>query len=277
MKELAGELALEPTELAEGILDVANTNMERAIRVISVERGHDPREFALFSFGGAGGMHAAHLAGLLNMSEVFVPVNPGILSALGMLMADVIKDYSRTVMLAADEVSADDLEEFFASIEERGSEELAEEGIREDRITLERYLDMRYEGQSFEIIVPFGDDPVEAFHAAHEKTYGYRNEKKPVQTVNVRLRARGAPAKPTMPESALAGEKPDQAARLATNDVVFDGRSLPTAVYDRGKLRPGNVFEGPAVVVEYTSTILVPPFAKARIDGYANMIVNVEK
>jgi len=276
MNELAESLGLSPVELAEGVLAVANANMERAIRVISVERGFDPREFALFSFGGAGGMHAAHLAKLLNMAQVFVPVNPGILSALGMLMADVIKDYSQTVMLAAADVTAGDLDELFAPLEERGLEELVAEGVHRDNVVLERYLDMRYEGQSFEIIVPVTEDPAEAFHAAHEKTYGYRNQAKPVQIVNVRLRSRGTPDKPALEKSPLAGETPAPGALLGTRPVVFDGETLETAIYDREKLMPGNRFTGPAVVTEYTSTILVPPFAKARVDEYANLILDIE-
>ena len=277
MNDLAAELSITPAELAEGILSVANTNMERAIRVISVERGHDPREFALLSFGGAGGMHAAYLARLLNMSRVFVPVNPGILSALGMLMADVIKDYSRTVMLGAADVGRAELDELFAPLEQRGTSELVAEGVSEDDVSLERYLDMRYEGQSFEIIVPLAGDPVEAFHAAHEKAYGYRNENKPVQMVNIRLRARGTPKKPSMPAFATGDEQPDSSALLSERDVIFEGRALKTSVYDREKLKPGNVFAGPAVIVEYTSTILVPPFARARVDKHANLILDIEQ
>jgi N-methylhydantoinase A len=276
MNELAESLGLTPAELAEGVLAVANANMERAIRVISVERGFDPREFALFSFGGAGGMHAAHLAKLLNMAQVFVPVNPGILSALGMLMADVIKDYSQTVMLAASDVSATGLDQLFAPLEERGLEELVAEGVHRDNVALERFLDMRYEGQSFEIIVPVTEDPAEAFHAAHEKTYGYRNQAKPVQIVNVRLRSRGTPDKPRLQKAPMAGETPSTEALLGTRAVVFDGESLETAIYDREKLMPGNRFAGPAVVTEYTSTILVPPFAKARVDEYANLILDID-
>ena len=192
---LAKEAGLSAVELAEGILSVANTAMEKAIRVISVERGFDPGDFTLVSFGGAGGLHAAFLARLLNIPKILVPANPGILSAMGMLMADVIRDYSLTIMRNQLNTNKDALLEFFKELEQRGAKELEEEGIKEDRICIERYLDMRYQGQSFEIIVPFTDDYIQDFHMLHEKSYGYQNRDKTVEIVNIRVRARGLPEK----------------------------------------------------------------------------------
>lgn len=196
METMAAELDMSPTALAEGILAVANTNMERAIRVISVEKGYDPREFSLFSFGGAGGMHCAELAELLGMSTIFIPVNPGILSATGMLMADVVKDYSQTVMRPADTFTPEEIQAVFADMEQQGVDDLMAEGVRQENILQERYLDMRYAGQSFEIIVPLSSDPVAGFEELHEKHYGHRNPDKPVEIVNVRLRSRGRQDKP---------------------------------------------------------------------------------
>ncbi|MBG0776192.1 MAG: hydantoinase/oxoprolinase family protein [Desulfovibrionaceae bacterium] len=277
---MAERTGLAPAEVAEGILAVANTNMERAIRVISVERGFDPREFTLFSFGGAGGLHACNLARLLNMPTVFIPKNPGILSAVGMLMADVIKDYSHTVMLEAPKTVTGEsraaTEALFAPLEARGREELAAEGIAPDAVVLERFLDMRYEGQSFEIITPFDGDYVEAFHGLHEKTYGYRNSGKPVQVVNIRLRAKGSPTKPTFEPAPLGGPEPAPEALLGEREVVFGGRAVTSRVVDRDRLAPGNVIQGPAVIVEYTSTLLIPPFADARVDAYGNLIIDIE-
>ncbi|MCW8858139.1 MAG: hydantoinase/oxoprolinase family protein, partial [Deltaproteobacteria bacterium] len=195
-KKLATKLNLITEELAEGVLNVANTTMERAIKVISVERGFDPREFTLFSFGGAGGLHAAYLARDLNMTQVFIPRNPGILSAAGMLMSDVIKDYSQTVMLSEGEIVQETLNLHFNPLENRGREDLLKEGVEEERVELERYLDMRYQGQSYEIMVPYGADFCEQFHQLHEKTYGYCNRNKDIEVVNVRLRALGKPEKP---------------------------------------------------------------------------------
>jgi N-methylhydantoinase A len=274
-EKMAQKVRLSPLELAEGILDVANTAMERAIRVISVERGYDPREFTLFSFGGAGGMHAAFLARLLSIPKVLLPRNPGILSAIGMIMADVIKDYSLTIMRNQENVTSTFLSDQFMEIEERGREDLGSEGIPDDGIVLEKYLDMRYEGQSYEIIVPFDDDYNERFHALHEKTYGYRNEDKIIEIVNIRLRARGMPEKPRFQKSEKMVKTTPSDAFLGEKDVVFDGNRIRTKIVARDKLRSGNRIEGPAVLVEYSSTIVIPPFALARVDEYGNIVMEI--
>jgi len=187
---MSKKAGVSTVELAEGILSVANTTMEKAIRVISVEKGYDPREFVLFSFGGAGAMHAAFLADLLKIPKVFVPRNPGLLSALGMVMADVIKDYSFTVMRNQRTTSFKRLSRLFTDLERKGTQDLLAEGIKKNNLFLERYLDMRYEGQAYEIIVPFDKNFLDRFHQLHEKTYGYRIDEKVVQIVNIRLRAR---------------------------------------------------------------------------------------
>ena len=266
---------LSPQDLAEGILDVTNAAMERAIRVISVERGYDPREFILFSFGGAGGMHAAFLARLLNIPKVLFPQNPGILSAIGMLMADVIKDYSLTVMQNQADVTFTSLSGRFHNIEVKGKKDLRAEGISKDKILLERYLDMRYQGQSYEIIVPFDRDYVVKFHELHEKTYGYRNEDKAIEIVNIRLRARGMPEKPEFIKSLTSHKKLSADAFLGESDVVFDHQRMPTKIIARDKLKTGNRIKGPAVVVEYSSTLVIPPFASAHVDEYGNIVMKI--
>ncbi|MBW1722990.1 MAG: hydantoinase/oxoprolinase family protein [Deltaproteobacteria bacterium] len=275
-EKMARRASLSQRELAEGILWVVNSEMEKAVRVISVERGYDPRDFTLFSFGGAGGMHAAFLARLLRIPRVLIPPNPGILSALGMIMADVIKDYSLTIMMTQAEARTTDLEQAFSGLERRGVEDLLNEGVLKERLVLERYLDMRYEGQSYEILVPFdGGDPVDLFHSLHEKTYGYKNTNRPVEFVNIRLRARGIPEKPRFERSEPKVKKPPAGALLGVRKVVFDHKALETNVYDREKLLSGNLIEGPAMVVEYSSTIVIPPFARAAVDGYGNMVIEV--
>jgi N-methylhydantoinase A len=273
--QMAEGLGLSTIELAEGILSVANTAMEKAIRVISVERGYDPREFTLFTFGGAGGMHAAYLAKLLSIPKVLIPKNPGILSAIGMLMADIIKDYSLTVMLNQVDTDAEELSKLFHGLERKGKNDLFSEAVHEKRIILERYLDMRYEGQSYEIIVPFNEDYVDGFHSLHEKNYGYRNNEKRVEIVNLRLRARGIPHKPEFQKSRLSLELPPDEALLGQREVVFEYQPMKTQVFKREKLKPGNRIAGPAVVVEYSSTIVVPPFAKAFVDAYGNLILEI--
>jgi N-methylhydantoinase A len=249
--------------------------MERAIRVISVERGYDPREFTLLSFGGAGGMHAAFLARLLSIPKVLLPQNPGILSAIGMLMADVVKDYSLTVMLDQESVTFPSLSEMFHEIEDRGYKDLQAEGIPREKILLERYLDMRYEGQYYEIIVPFDEDYVERFHKIHEKTYGYRNEDRAIEIVNIRLRARGIPEKPRFKKAMKMEKEISAEALLGEQDVVFDHRRMRTKVIARDMLKSGNRIKGPAVVVEYSSTLVIPPFASAHVDEYGNIVMEI--
>ncbi|WFS63417.1 hydantoinase/oxoprolinase family protein [Pseudodesulfovibrio thermohalotolerans] len=275
IEDLARELGLPPTELAEGVLAVANANMERAIRVISVEKGFDPREFTLFSFGGAGGMHCAELAGLLGMTRVLIPVDPGILSATGMLLANVVKDYSRTVMRPAEEFSGGETEAAFAELERDGLDELAAEGVPPEQAVHERFLDMRYKGQSFEIVVPFGPDMIEAFQTMHEQRYGYRNEDKPVEVVNVRLRSLGRSERKPPEPGEMGGEDVPHEARLGKQKAIFQGAALDADILDRTKLKPGNRFSGPAIVTEYTSTIVVPPNVEARVDLLGNLVLDL--
>jgi len=271
--DLSKKAKLSPLELAEGIISVANSNMEKAIRRISVERGYDPREFSLFCFGGAGAMHAAYLAKLLNIPRVIVPENPGLLSAMGMLMADVIKDYSVTVMKNQNQVDLSVLEKDFSSIEKQGIEELKKQGIREDQIRTERYLDMRYEGQSYEIIVPFKRDFLTMFHKLHEKLYGYKKTYAQVQIVNLRVRVRGYTEKPTIKKYELWEEKISDRAFVMEKEAIFEGKKFTLPVLKRDELVPGNRIKGPAIVVEYSSTTVIPPFAQAQIDSYGNIIV----
>ncbi len=274
-QQMAKETGITTMELAEGILSVANTAMEKAIRVISVEKGYDPREFVLFSFGGAGGMHGAFLARLLNIPKVLVPLNPGIMSAIGMIMADVIKDYSFTIMKNRLNVTADELSTLFEDLEKSGLDDLSKEGIPQENVSLERYLDMRYEGQSYEIIVPFGPDYIDRFHRLHEKTYGYQNEDKMVEIVNIRLRARGAPEKPQFRKAKEMKDLPLGEAFLEEREVVFDGKVTKTKIIARDKLLSGNRIHGPAILVEYSSTIVIPPFAEASVDEYGNIVLDI--
>ncbi|UCF02421.1 MAG: hydantoinase/oxoprolinase family protein, partial [Deltaproteobacteria bacterium] len=274
-QQMAKQIGLSHIELAEGILSVANTAMEKAIRVISVEKGYDPREFVLFSFGGAGGMHCGFLAKLLNIPKVLVPQNPGILSAIGMIMADVIKDYSFTVMRNQLNCSADELSSLFEDLEKRGLYDLSKEGIREENVRLERFLDMRYQGQSYEIIVPFDHSYISDFHSLHQKTYGYRNEDKIVEIVNIRMRARGIPEKPRLQKAREMKEHPPAEALIGERGVVFDQRVKKTQILARDKLLSGNRISGPAILVEYSSTIVIPPFAEAKVDEYGNVIIEI--
>ncbi len=275
-KSMAKEVGLGQIELAEGILDVANASMEKAIRVISVEKGFDPREFILFSFGGAGGMHAAFLAKLLHIPKIFIPQNPGILSAIGMLMADIIKDYSLTVMIKSENTNFKELQSLFEPINNQGIVDLKNEGIAKDNIVLEHYLDMRYLGQSYEIMVPFDENYIESFHNLHEKNYGYSDKSKKIEIVNIRLRARGLPEKPQFDTMEYDKKAIDSQAILGIKDVIFNSTAHKTKIISRDKLKHGNIIEGPAIIVEYSSTIVLPPDSLGNIDKFGNIIIDFQ-
>jgi N-methylhydantoinase A len=259
---------------AQGILDVANATMEKAIRVISIERGYDPRDYALVAFGGAGALHACELAAALRMPRVLVPKFPGALSALGILRADVVKDVSLTVRLTAESAraAARELERSLARIEQIGLREMRAEGFSRERVRIERLLDMRYVGQAYELTVSASGNFVAAFHAAHERRYGYSDPARAVEVVNVRARLCGATPQPDLPRARAAGASP-RAALIARRPAMIAGRRVPAAVYDRSRLRPGNRFFGPAIVVEYSATSFVSPAWRARVDAYENILL----
>jgi N-methylhydantoinase A len=273
-RSLSKQLGLTDMELAEGVLAVANAGMERAVRVISVQRGFDPGEFTLFSFGGAGGMHAADLARMLGIPRVLVPRHPGIFSAMGMLLSDIILDDSLTVMLRG-ETSYDHIRALFNPLEDRGRSALLKEGVAPGDITLENVLDMRYEGQSFELMVPFGEDYITRFHELHKKTYGFSESGRAVEIVNLRLRTRGHGEKPDFPKLRRGNPAPSRAAIIGREPVCFDGKWRESLVMDREKLLADNRIQGPAILTEYSSTIIVPPFASGRVDEMGNVILDI--
>ncbi len=272
-KEFSKEAKMDEIELAEGIIKVANSNMERAIRVISIERGYDPSQFSLFSFGGAGGLHAAELAKSLGIPRVIIPKNSGILSAFGMLMADVIKDYSTTVMLQAKESEYKHLEELFSIFEKRAVSDMEKEPVKE--ILFEKFLDMRYKGQSYEITVPFSKDFIESFHSLHEKKYGYKDEEKPVEIVNIRLKAIGITEKPEIVPVKEKRELSEESV-LRKRRIIWNGKEYECYVVDRDKLHYGNSIPSPSIIVEYSSTTFIPPFSNAYVDEYNNLIIEIE-
>src|SRR5487761_285704 len=259
-------------QFAQGILDVVETNMEKAIRVISIERGHDPRDYTLVAFGGAGGLHACGLAAALEMPRVLIPKFPGGLSALGILRADVVKDFSKTILLAASSARAASihLAREFAQIEKQAVAAMRQEGFESRAMKIERILDMRYVGQAYELSVPAAADFVRGFHRAHEKRYGYADAKRPVELVNVRARATGLTPKPALPRLPSAGAD-SSGALMQDRDVFFSGRAIKTRIYERSKLRAGNRFRGPAIVAEYSATTVVSPSWSVRVDAYGNL------
>jgi N-methylhydantoinase A len=261
-------------QFADGILAVANAVMEKAIRVISVERGHDPRDYVLVAFGGAGGLHACALADALEMRGVLLPMFPGGLSALGILRADVVREFSRTVLLTVSEAgtTAKGLRKLFQPLEHKGYRTLRKEGFAPVKIRTERRLDMRYMGQAYDLSVPARGDFVAAFHRAHEQRYGYHDAKRSVEIVNLRCRATGITQKPRLAkiEKAAKAATPPPAGLL---QCVFDGNAETARLIAREELRAGHSFAGPAVITEYSATSLVPRGWKARVDAYGQILL----
>ena len=261
-------------QFAQGILDVANSVMEKAIRVISVERGHDPRDYSLVAFGGAGGLHACELAAALEIPRVLVPCFPGALSALGILRADVTKDLSHTVRLevrSASKMRATLLQEFSILIRD-GHAQMWTEGFAPGSVLIDRALEMRYSGQSYVLTVPFAADYVSAFHRAHEQRYGYSDRSRICEVVNIRGRFAGSVPKPDLPRLTVGGASAAHAA-LGRTSVLFSRRSYSTTIYDRSKLQAGNRLAGPAIVTEYSATTAIPPHWTGRVDSYGNLIL----
>jgi N-methylhydantoinase A len=269
----ARQLRLSPEETCSGILEIANANMESAIRVITVERGHDPREFLLVSFGGAGGMHAADLARRLAIPEVLVPANPGILSAFGMAISDYIQEYAQTVLLPSAVFTQERADAAFRELEARGRRAMLDEGVAPEAIRLDRTLDMSYVGQSFELSVPYAADFVERFHRRHEQRYGYEDSTRPTQVVNIRLRLTGASGTVYQPHRAVEQRGDARQAQVDTIAMFTDNGRQEAPVYDRQLLQPGDRFSGPALVSEYSATTVVPADFSARIDGQGNLML----
>jgi N-methylhydantoinase A len=273
---VAAQLGTTPEDAALGIVRVTNANMEAAIRVISVEKGHDPRGFTLVAFGGAGPLHACELANAMRIPRVLVPATPGVLSAYGMLAADLRKDYVQTVMLSPD-ADTGGLQPVFEEMMEQGRREILAEGVEPDRIEIEPYLDMRYRGQSYELTVPYSgsiNDAALEFHAAHQVRFGYSDPDEPVQIVNARVKAFGRAERPEIAYTPFETEtvvEPDY-----IREVVFAGQNSAetrsTGIYDRSNLPAGSRIHGPAIVTQYDTTTVLPPGWSAMVDSTGNVI-----
>jgi N-methylhydantoinase A len=266
MEKAKGSIA-SVEEFAAGIIRLVEASMEKAIRVISIERGYDPRDFTLVAFGGGGPLHACALAHALRIPRVLIPALPGALSAVGILLADAVRDYSRTVMLA----SGADLEGVFLELEERGFAEFRDEDLQGAAM---RTVDLRYRGQGYELNVSFNEQMLTAFHELHRQRYGFANEQRDVEIVNVRVRMI-AQSEPFNPIKKELGKGTGEQALLATRAVHFDGRIVETPVYDRQALRPGDAMMGPAIVTEYSSATILPPEDRLTVDALDNLIVEV--
>lgn len=264
---------LTRAQAALGVIRVANANMERALRLVSIERGFDPRRFTLVSFGGAGGLHAAALAVALRIPRVVVPANPGAFSALGVLLADVVKNYARTVMLTVEPGSAlpRAVAAEFIQMEKQAARDLRAEGFTAAQSQLVRTLALRYRGQSFELEIAATADVLRAFHQAHQARYGHADASKAIEIVSLRLRAIGLTEKPALRAAARLRTQPAKPARTAK--VNLTGKFVRVPVYERDSLRPGAQLAAPAIVVEYGSTTMIPGGWQAAVDAWQNLLL----
>jgi N-methylhydantoinase A len=274
MSEAAGR-RVNVTEAALGVVRVVNTNMERALRVISVERGYDPREFALLPFGGAGGLHAVELARSLRIPRVIAPLSAGALSASGALASDVVKDWSRTVMLEAVAENRAKIERAFREMEREAQAALRREGFSSNKQRHERSLAVRYQGQSFELVIEWAGalSIADAFHRAHYGRYGYAQSENKVEVVSLRLRSTGMVEKLKAERAVRSSRKGGVAAPRSFVMVHFAEEKTRTGIYRRDELQAGARLRVPCIVTEYSATTLIPPGASAAVDERGNLII----
>ena len=271
LKQQRSKLSLE--QFAAGIIRVVNATMEKAIRVVSIERGYDPREYVLLAFGGAGGLHASELAASLHIPRVIVPARPGALSAFGILVSDVVKDYSRTVLLRTlNELPLKRLNDEFGKLRRKAEQDFRTEGWK-GSIRYRLSVDVRYRGQGYELNVPFTRSLITGFRREHERHYGYSYPARDIELVTLRLRAIVK-----SPQSSLSRPRvrPVQSSGYREwGSVFFAGKRIRTATYDRDSLQPGRKYSGPAVVTEYSATTVVPPKAQFWLDDNGSVIILV--
>jgi N-methylhydantoinase A len=281
LKQQASPLTLE--KFAAGVVRVVNATMEKAIRVVSIERGRDPRDFALVAFGGAGGLHACALAEALSIPHVIVPALPGALSALGILVSDVVKDYSRTVLWrVTGKLPAAQLDREFAALQKQATKDFHQEAWQ-GRVHYQASVDIRYRGQGFELNLPFTKNLLKEFQQEHQRRYGYAHPTREVELVTLRLRAlvkspklkatKGHVGTAALGRSSRA--KPGAPCTIQA-PVFFDGKKLRTAIYLREALQPGKKYSGPAIITEYSATTVIPPDKRFHLDpAAANLIVTI--
>jgi N-methylhydantoinase A len=293
---IAERFGMDTVEAANGIIDIINANMARAMRSILTERGHDPREFVLMAFGGAGGLHTAALMQELGIPRAVVPSNPGALSAVGMLATDFRHDHARTYVSAVDNLNLAEVNNIYRILEVQAIGDLETEGVDRSRITLRRSVDARYVGQEYHINLPIGFTGQEAdinvqlgseplkeldreliarrFNEAHEKLYGYSTPDTPVQVVNLRVAGLGLIAKPQFPTYQAGGADAHDAIKVRRK-VYFKeaGGFVETPIYDILRLRPGNRIDGPAIVEDPNSTMLILPGQTGSIDEFRNVFI----
>ncbi|MFO7495537.1 MAG: hydantoinase/oxoprolinase family protein [Desulfobacterales bacterium] len=281
VKKIAAVFDMTLVDAAYAILKVANANMCNALRLISVTKGYDPRDFALVAFGGAGPLHAAYVARELEIPKVIIPRYPGVHAALGCLLVDVRHDFSKTYLVNSSEADLGVIEGIYAELEDEAREVLRKEGLTEDRVALVRNMDLRYIGQwrslSVEVPKPIQSlgHALEIFHGEHERQFSWSNVEQVVEIYGLRITAIGKVAKPVFPKTA---QQPHGAVKpRSTRRVFFEraGGFVDTPVYRRADLPAGTNLTGPAVIEQLDTTTIIPTRVKASIDDYLNIILDM--
>ncbi len=267
MQALAKQVNMSIMDTAKGVVDIANVNIDRAIRRVSIARGHDPRDFTLVAFGGAGPLHACEVAQRLEIPRVLVPHTPGVLCALGLLIADVAVEYSQSVMRLASPDSIAGLRAKQLELAAAAQADLQQEGIAREAMTFGVSLDLRYEGQAYELNIPFGQSVISDFHDKHEQTYGHALRQRPVEIVNMRVNGIGIIDKPVF--NAVQADL-TAAVPFAEKDSPRSGK---IKLFRREELAAGAAFAGAALIFQMDSTAYVPPGWNARVDGLMNLIL----
>ena len=276
---VAEQLGVSVPQAAEAIIRVANANMADAVRLISISRGYDPRDFALVAFGGAGALHGAALARELSIPVVIVPTNPGITSALGCLLVDLQHDFAESYLMPAEATDPADLQRRFAALEATAAERLLHEGVATTDMVMQRSVDMMYQGQwrSLSVPVPPQFTTIEAlvksFHEQHEREYNFRRDDAPVSLFRLNLRATGLVPKVALATSEPGGAMPRPASRRS---VYFDNATPhDTPVYWRSDLPAGAEIDGPAIIDQLDATTVLPPGASMTVDRFGNLVMRV--
>jgi N-methylhydantoinase A len=276
---VADPFGMELHEAAEAIIDVANANMANAVRLLSITRGYDPRDFALVAFGGAGALHGAAVAKELSIPVVIVPPNPGVTSAMGCLLVDIQHDFSDSFMADAATTKPEDLEEAFQKIEAEAVTRLRHEDVAPENTVLQRTVEMMYQGQwrSLAVSAPANitstSDLIVGFHNQHEREYNFRREDAPVSIFRVGVKATGVVPKAELPSFEVVQHNPKPTGQ---RDVWFTGERCTSDVFDRADFKAGAEFVGPAIVEQIDSTVLIPPHATASVDQYMNILIRVK-
>jgi len=280
LKRHAANLTLE--QFAAGVIRVVNSTMEKAIRVVSIERGYDPREFTLVAFGGAGGLHACELAEALSIPRVMIPALPGALSAFGTLVSDVVKDYSRTVLWrVAAKLPAERLEQEFAALRRRAEAAFQEEDWS-GAINHRHSADVRYQGQGYELNISYTRHLIRDFRYEHQRRYGYNYPERDVELVTLRLRSTIKSSQAIAASSKIhvgpagsgrPGRERLGGAPLDRAPVLFGGKKLAVAIYARDSLQPAKKYSGPAVVTEYSATTVMPPGRRFWLDKWGSLLI----